>query len=85
MLVPLDHSICEVSFQRRALCVVLGDGRSLCAPLEWFPVLNATRADRLDGFVIADDGLSVSWPALGETVSVEYLLARRSVAPRVER
>jgi len=81
MIVPLDHTICEVTLQRHALCVELNDGRTLCAPLDWFPILEAVRRERLAGFVVADDGLSIAWPDLGETVSVEMLLARRSVAP----
>lgn len=77
MIVPLDHSICEVTVQKRALCVELADGRTLCAPLEWFPILSAARPDRLGEFTIADDGMSISWPYLGETVSADFLLARR--------
>lgn len=83
MIVPLDHTICEVTVQKRALCVEFNDGRTLCAPLEWFPILSAARADRLEGFEIAADGLSVSWPDLGETVSAEFLLARRSGGERM--
>ena len=77
MIVPLDHTICDVRFERRALCVEFGDGRSLCAPLEWFPILNAARGSQLDDFVIAEDGMSVAWPDLGEVVSSEFLLGRR--------
>lgn len=77
MIVPLDHTICDVRFERRSLCVELGDGRKLCAPLEWFPMLSAAKVDQLDGYRIADDGLSISWPELGETVSADFLLARR--------
>lgn len=85
VIVPLDHTIYEVTFQRRALCVEFGDGRTLCAPLEWFPMLSAASPERLENYQIADDGLSIAWPDLGETVSAEFLLARRSVAGRVEK
>lgn len=81
MIVPLDHTICEVKLQKRALCVEFVDGRTLCAPLEWFPILSVARSDRLEQFEIAEDGLSITWPGLGETISSEFLLARRSVAP----
>lgn len=77
MIVPLDHTICDVKLDRRTLCVEFADGRSLCAPLEWFPMLNAATPPDRDGFEIADDGLSVSWPRLGETISADFLLARR--------
>jgi len=80
MIVPLDHSICEVTLQRRALCVEFADGRTLCAPLEWFPILSAARPERLEDFEVAADGMSISWPGLGETVSADFLLARRSTS-----
>jgi hypothetical protein len=83
MIVPLDHTICEVRIERRSLCVELVDGRSLCAPLEWFPLLSAAKPDQREDFEVSDDGLVITWPALGEKVSSEFLLARRqSVARR---
>lgn len=81
MIVPLDHTICEVILERSNLCVEFSDGRKLCAPLEWFPLLYAAKPTQRDGFEIADDGLSVEWPALGEKVSADFLLARRSMKP----
>lgn len=83
MIVPLDHTICAAKVERRALCVELCDGRTLCAPLDWFPLLGMARPAMLAKFEIAEDGLSISWPDLGEVVSSEFLLARRSVAPSV--
>ncbi|TCM21494.1 uncharacterized protein DUF2442 [Novosphingobium sp. PhB165] len=80
MIVPLDHTICDVTIAKKALCVEFADGRTLCAPLEWFPMLSAARPAMLEEFDIAPDGLSISWPGLGETVSADFLLARRSAA-----
>ncbi len=77
MLVPLDHSIAEVSIQRRALCVELADGREVRAPLAWFPLLSVASTDDLQGHEISHDGMSVYWPALGEAVSADFLMARR--------
>lgn len=77
MIVPLDPAICEVTIARSALCVEFVDGRTVCAPLEWFPLLSVAKPAQRDEFRIAKDGMSVSWPALGETISVEFLLARR--------
>lgn len=79
MIVPLDHTIYDASVTRSKLCVELADGRSLCAPLEWFPLLNAAKPDCRENFEITDDGLFVHWPHLGERISVEFLMARRSV------
>lgn len=80
MIVPLDHAICEVQVVRQSLCVVFVDGRQVCAPLEWFPLLSVARPAQRDEFVIAADGMFVEWPALGEKVSAEFLLARRNTA-----
>lgn len=85
MIVPLDHTICEVTVQKRALCVEFSDGRTLCAPLEWFPLLSVAKPAMLELYEITDDALSIVWPDLGETVSSEFLLARRSVAPEQSR
>jgi hypothetical protein len=83
MIVPIDHTIHDVTITRHSMCVELADGRQLCAPLEWFPLLSAAKPAQREEFVIAEDGLSVAWPTLGETVSADYLLARRqSVAKR---
>jgi len=81
MIVPLDHTICEVKFGRRELCVEFSDGRSLCAPLDWFPILSVAKPGMLHQFEIESDGLAVAWPELGERVTSDFLLARRSVAP----
>lgn len=78
MIVPLDHTICEVSFTKHWLCVELVDGRTVTAPLEWFPLLHAAKPDQRTLFVIADSGLSVEWPVLGEKISADFLLARRN-------
>lgn len=83
MIVPLDHAICEVMFARQALCVEFADGRQLCAPLDWFPALAGAKPGERDEFVIAEDGMSVAWPALGEKVTADFLLALRYGAQSV--
>lgn len=85
MIVPLDHTICAVAIARQSLCVELADGRTICAPLEWFPLLHAALIPDRDEWEIADDGMSVAWPALGEKVSADFLLARRQSVARAER
>ena len=84
MIVPLDHTICEVTIARQSLCVEFADGRQVCAPLEWFPLLSAACIPDRDEWEIAEDGLSVSWPALGERVSSDFLLARRQSVAKTD-
>ena len=64
-------------FARQALCVEFADGRKLCAPIEWFPILTAATPAARDVWVIEVGGAAVAWPNLGERVTAEFLLARR--------
>jgi hypothetical protein len=77
VLVPLDQTIVAVMFARRSLCVEYADGRSVCAPLEWFPILAAATPSQRDVWVIEVDGRHVAWPNLGERVSADFFLAKR--------
>jgi hypothetical protein len=52
----------------------LTDGRSVSAPLSWYPRLHkATRAERAKWRLIGR-GIGVHWPDLDEDISVENLL-----------
>lgn len=63
----------KVWFDEDNLWVVLADGRTIGAPLVWFPrLLRAEDHDRLD-FELSPRG--IHWDALDEDVSVEGLLA----------
>ena len=63
------------------LVVSLADGRSISAPLAWYPrLLHATAADR-DAWQIAGAGYGIHWPSLDEDLSVAGLL-RGAPAPR---
>ncbi len=66
-----------------ALIVDLGDGRTVSAPLAWYPrLLHGTAAERDDHQFIGG-GLGIHWPQLDEDISVEGILAgRRSFEKR---
>ncbi len=56
------------------LIVHLADGRSISAPLVWFPrLLNATPAAR-SNWQLLGDGEGVHWPEADEDLSVQGLL-----------
>lgn len=56
------------------LTVELSDGRSISAPLAWYPRLShATKNERGNWRLIAD-GRGIHWPDLDEDISVENLL-----------
>ena len=70
----LAHS---VSVSDDALAVDLADGRTITAPLAWFPRLtHAEPAERNHWRLIAQ-GQGIHWPDLDEDISVESLLAGR--------
>ncbi len=59
------------------LVVDLADGRTIAAPLAWFPRLaHGTAAERANWRLIAG-GEGIHWPELDEDISVESLLVGR--------
>ena len=58
-----------------AVTVELSDGRSISAPLAWYPrLLHGTPEERSNWRLIGG-GVGIHWPALDEDISVENLLA----------
>ncbi len=57
------------------LSVELVDGRTIAAPLAWYPRLaHATPAER-DSWRLIGGGRGIHWPAVDEDISVANLLA----------
>jgi len=70
----------NVRIDAETLSVDLADGRSVTAPLAWFPrLLNATPAQR-SNWRLGGAGYGIHWPDLDEDLSVEGLL-RGAAAP----
>jgi hypothetical protein len=64
----------DVRVTSRELTVVLGDGRRVSVPLEWYPRLaNATPRERQQWELIGP-GIGIHWPGVDEDISVEALL-----------
>ena len=60
-----------------ALFVELADGRTISAPLAWYPrLLHGSIAERANLQLIGD-GEGIHWPDLDEDLSVEGILAGR--------
>jgi len=62
------------------LTVALMDGRTISAPLAWYPRLAAGRPEQrshweIAGWEIAGGGYGIHWPELDEDLSTEGLLA----------
>lgn len=70
----------SVSVSEDSVRVDLVDGRTIIAPLSWFPRLwYGTAAERAN-FEIIGDGAIIHWPDLDEDLSVAGLLAGRRSA-----
>ena len=67
----------KVTVTEDALTVDLSDGRTVSAPLAWYPrLLHATDAERSNWRLIAD-GEGIHWPDLDEDLSVESIVLGR--------
>ena len=67
----------SVTVTEDALCVDLSDGRSVSAPLAWYPrLLHGTPKER-NKWRLIGDGEGIHWPDLDEDLSVENLVLGR--------
>lgn len=79
-----DGRVEAVYFTRDSLVVDLVDGRTISAPLAWYPkLLNATPKQR-SNWEICGGGYGIHWPEIDEDLSAEGLL-RGAPAPSVRK
>ncbi len=64
-------------FDESALWLELTDGRTLGAPLAWFPRLLHATGEQLARYRLSGGGAGIHWEELDEDISVEGLLAGR--------
>lgn len=75
-----DERVADVETTEDELKVRLMDGRSISAPLAWYPrLLHATDEQRRN-WEIAGGGYGIHWPDIDEDLSTEGLL-RGAPAP----
>jgi hypothetical protein len=58
-----------------ALSVELGDGRTIAAPLAWYPRPAHATAEERTTWRLIGGGRGIHWPAVDEDISVANLLA----------
>jgi hypothetical protein len=64
----------DVALSRDSVTFVLVDGRTISAPIAWFPrLLKGSKQQRAKWRIIGD-GLGVHWPELDEDISAGGLL-----------
>jgi len=69
-----DERVLDVRFDEASLIVDLMDGRTISAPLVWYPrLLRATPEQRAD-WRKAGAGYGIHWPEIDEDLSTEGLL-----------
>ena len=70
----------QVSITDDTLTLELSDGRTISAPLGWFPRLLHGTVEERAGWRLIGLGRGIHWPDLDEDISVENLLAGKPSA-----
>lgn len=68
----------QVHVSRDTLSVELSDGRTISAPLAWYPRLLHARPRERNNWRLIGRGRGIHWEDLDEDISVEGLLAGRA-------
>jgi Protein of unknown function (DUF2442) len=55
--------------------VELADGRTISAPLAWYPLLSHGTAEERGSWRLLGGGRDINWPVLDEDISIANLLA----------
>lgn len=75
------EQVAGVRFTKNRLIVDLRDGRTISAPLVWYPRLLHATAKQRANWKVAGGGFGIHWPDIDEDLSTEGLL-RGAPAPR---
>jgi hypothetical protein len=67
----------DVSTYDDTLTVDLSDGRSIAAPLAWYPRLWHGTPDESSRWRLTGNGQGIHWPELDEDISLEGLILGR--------
>ncbi len=69
-----DERVKDVRVGEDTLSVDLMDGRTIAAPLAWYPRLASATQAQLENWQLASAGYGIHWPELDEDLSTEGLL-----------
>ncbi len=69
-----DERVLDVRFDDASLIVDLMDGRTISAPLAWYPRLLRASPEQRAQWEKAGAGYGIHWPAIDEDLSTEGLL-----------
>ena len=76
-----DERVLDVRFDEASLIVDLMDGRTISAPLAWYPHLLRASPEQRAQWEKAGGGYGIHWPGIDEDLSTEGLL-RGAPAPK---
>ena len=79
-----DERVKDVAFTEDSISVDLMDGRTISAPLLWYPRLSHATAEQLANWQISGGGYGIHWPDIDEDLSTEGLL-RGAPAPGLQQ
>src|SRR3954447_11108128 len=65
----------QVEVTEDTLSVELTDGRTIAAPLAWYPRLAHASSEERGSWRLLGGGRGIHWPALDEDISIANLLA----------
>jgi hypothetical protein len=74
LAVELHPQAQDVTCTNIAIVVNLVDGRTISAPLIWFPKLSGASPEVLNNWELLGDGDGIHWPDVDEDLSVAGLL-----------
>ena len=74
LAVELHPHAHNIKFTDVTLIVELIDGRTITAPLVWFPRLAQASKEQLDNWELLGDGEGIHWPDVDEDLSINGLL-----------
>ena len=74
----------DVHFSEDTFSVDLVDGRTITAPLAWYPRLLHATVEQRANWRIAGGGYGIHWPDIDEDLSTQGLL-RGAPAPKASR
>jgi len=79
-----DERVKAVSFTEDSISVDLMDGRTISAPLVWYPRLYHATSEQLANWQVSGGGYGMHWPEIDEDLSTEGLL-RGAPSPGMQR
>ena len=69
-----DERVLDVRFDEHSLIVDLMDGRTISAPLAWYPRLATATTEQRAHWEKCGGGYGIHWPDVDEDLSTEGLL-----------